>query len=112
MYVVSYVVWLWASPCPDLYISGAIYSNAVYLPQCLILICAIACPLYRARKHSHPCRTWPHMFPVMWTGFQLHPVWIVTFPEQYIVIMSPCQHVILLAGPVFSGQTAFMLSRV
>jgi hypothetical protein len=92
--VAGHAVRLWTSPCPDIYISGAIHCNLVFLPKCLIIICAIAWDLCRDPKCSHDWRTGPHMFPVMWAGFGLHPVWIFTFLEQYIGILYLCYNVI------------------
>jgi hypothetical protein len=94
-FVFGHVDLLWALPCPDIYISGATHCNLVFLPKCLIIICSILCELCRARNCSHSRGTGPHMLPVMWTGFGLYPVRIFTFPEQYIVIWSSCQNVLL-----------------
>jgi hypothetical protein len=95
VYVAGHVDWLWASPCLDIDISGAIHCNLVFLPKCLIIICSILCDLCRDRKRSQAWRTGLGMWPVMWTSFGLHPVRIFTFLEQYIVILYLCQNVLL-----------------
>jgi hypothetical protein len=92
--VAGHVDRLWASPCPGIYISGAIYSNSLSQPKYLIVICAIACDLYRDRKGSHDWRTRPDMLPVLQTGFWLHPVQIFTFPEHYNLILYISQNVL------------------
>jgi hypothetical protein len=95
-YVAGYLDQLWASPCLDLYISRAIYSNSVSPLKCLIVISAIACDLYRDCKGSHDWRTRPDILPDLWAGFRLHPVQIFTFPGHYILILYISQDVLFL----------------
>jgi hypothetical protein len=58
------------------------------MTKCLIIVCAIACDLNKARKCCYDWSIGLYMWPDGWTDFRIHPVLGSIFTEQSIVILD------------------------